>query len=132
MYVRRSAPKHRPLTAREQLVEWGIEDAVSVLTEEQPEHFAFDTASVGDATPGGLDSLPKMLCSWIAGRYFDGANTDREEWPTAEETAVYSHAYRRAMHAGIRACEEGCAADDYDADEVTSAAAEAARATGRD
>jgi hypothetical protein len=131
LFVRTSAPAHRPLTERSQLREWGVEDAVTVLSEEQPEYFAHTVASVGDATPGGLASLPRTLCSWIAGPYFDDERTSREEWPTAAEVLVYQEAYSRALRAGMSVCEEGCSLDDYDPDPdiITADAIDAARAT---
>lgn len=142
-------------TDKQILREWAVEDAVSYLTEDGPEFFAFEVAG-----PSGLlehfscqvaydmcafherpqrsVSVREVLAHHLTGWLNDGIYplpkpARRPHW---REQQVYDRALVAALRAGIKACEAGCASYDgerdeqsYDSETVTDAAVEAARET---
>ena len=131
------------MTSTRDIQEWAAHDAVSVLTDEQPEHFAFSVSHAIDCVRAddarirhdpeisGSDSCTVFLGRWLNGGHdqYPGDRPGEYIHPTSAEVRVYRRAYLNALGAGIEACERGCDAEDYDADDVTEAATMAARGT---
>jgi hypothetical protein len=113
----------RRVVSADELIAWAVEDAVLTLSDEQPEHFAFDV-SLDQAMPNEHHAE-----AWLRSRLNDGDDDDTIDHvqPLDPQLHAYISAHRRALGAGIRAYEAGCVGE-YDADDVTDVAIAAAQA----
>lgn len=132
------------MTSREQIREWAVDDVVEALSEEQPEHWAYNVRSAagvlrdwdrlvqGESTIRGSDACTAYLTRWMNGGVDPHPSEKRSDYerPTPGQVLTYRSAVLAALKAGIAACEDGCDADgNHDPDDVTEAAVEAARGT---